>query len=277
MNRSLTTLAAAAAGYASVCLLLYSRQRTLLYRQPRKLLCADAPETVLRQAGVDPGMLGWVDGPREAEHAVIYLGGSSESVELRRHDMGQALLTATRYFMPYRGFGPNRHLRTDESALKHDALRLFSEVARRHDRVSVIARSLGTGIGIHLASQAPVDRLGLITPYDSIAKVARGRFPWIPTGVMLRDRFEAWRDAGRVQAPVLACLAGLDRVIPLPRWQELKRHFPTPPDERWFREADHTNIAVAPGLWQALGDFTLGAPVPAPDIKPGRPRALALG
>lgn len=267
MNKSLTTLAAVGAGYIGACLFLYARQRNILYRAPQKLLCADTPEIVLRAHGRDPAMTGWVDGPRESSHAIIYLGGSSESVELRRQDMGAATLESTRYFVPYRGFGPNKQLLTEEAALKHDALRLFEQAAARHDHVSVIARSLGTGIGIHLAAQAPVHRLGLITPYDSIAKVAHGRFPWIPTGVMLRDRFEAWRDAKDVRAPVAACLAGLDKVIPLPRWQELKRHFQQIPTEHWFRESDHTNIAVAPGLWQTLGDFVLDR---VPELAPVR-------
>ncbi len=266
MKKSITTsLAVAGAGYLATCLFLYARQREILYRPPRKLLCADEPEILLEGAGLNrPSLTGWVDGPRDTSHAIIYLGGSSESVELRRKDMGEATLESTRYFMPYRGFGPNKTFITSEPWLKDDAIRLFEKISKNHDHVSVIARSLGTGIGIHLAAEKAVHRLGLITPYDSIAKVAHGRFPWVPTGVMLRDRFEAWRDAGRVNSPVIACLAGLDRVIPLPRWNELKRHFKNEPREQWFKEADHTNIAVAPGLWQSLGDFVLDRNTPEP-------------
>lgn len=269
MKKGLSTLAVLGVGYLTTCAVLYAKQRDLLYRAPRSLLCADEPETLLAQALGSPSLRGWVDGPRESEHAVIYLGGSSESVELRRQDVGQVTSEATRYFMPYRGFGPNKDLITDESALKSDALRLFRQVAQKHDRVSVIARSLGTGIGVNLAANAPVHRLGLITPFDSIAKVAQNRFRWIPTGVMLRDRFESWRDADKVEAPVAACLAGLDKVVLLPRWHELRRHFKNEPREHLYQDADHTTIAQVPDMWQALGDFVLDrAPRPTRRISP---------
>jgi hypothetical protein len=221
------------------------------------LLADDQPETILRARSGMPALSGWTDGPRESEHAIIYLGGSSESVELRREALGRALPDTARYFMPYRGFGPNRALISDEKALKADSSRLFELLRERHDKVSIIARSLGTGIGVAMGAHFPVHRLGLITPYDSIAKVAQHRYRWLPAERILRDRFESWRDAGGVEAPVVVCLAGKDTVIPLPHWHELRRHFKTPPREHNFADADHASIATVPGVWSALADFIM--------------------
>jgi pimeloyl-ACP methyl ester carboxylesterase len=48
-----------------------------------------------------------------------------------------------------------------------DAQSLFEKVHAQHPNVVVIGRSLGTGVAVRLASEQPVSRLVLITPYDS--------------------------------------------------------------------------------------------------------------
>ena len=250
-----SSLLFAGGAYALSLAVLWARQNDLLYRAPRKVLSSDIPEGVLPARGSDPALKGWVDGPRETADCVIYFGGSSESVELRRENLAGVCAEVTRYFLPYRGFGPNRGMKISEQALKADALRLFDHVAERHDRVHVVARSLGTGIGLSVAARRAVERLALITPYDSIAAVAGEKYKAIPTGRILRDRFESWRDAPHVKTEPLVCLAGLDKVISPKRWEELRRHFTVAPVEALFGQCDHTNIASHQGLWDRIGEY----------------------
>jgi pimeloyl-ACP methyl ester carboxylesterase len=255
-----TSLLAASAVYALSMGVLWMRQTQLLYRAPRKVFCDDTPETLLDRTDTDPAMRGWVDGPRDTSECVIYFGGSSESVELRRPNLASPCGNMTRYFMPYRGFGPNHGMKISESALKADALRLFDAAAARHDRVHVVSRSLGTGVGLAVAARRPVDRLALITPYDSIAAVAGEKYHLVPTNRILRDRFESWRDAGQVKTTSLVCLAGLDKVISPRRWAELKRHFTVAPIESLFQQCDHSNIADCHDMWSQIGSFIAARP-----------------
>ena len=261
-----SSLLIAGAAYALSLGALWARQNQILYRAPRKVFCEDAPQTLLSARGIEPAMRGWADGPGDAAECVVYFGGSSESVELRRDDLGQACPGMTRYFMPYRGFGPNQGMKISEAALKADGVRLFDEVARRHDRVHVVSRSLGTGVGLCVAARRPVEQLALITPYDSIAAVAGEKYRIVPAGRLLRDRFESWRDAGQVKSTPLVCLAGLDKVISPKRWAELKRHFTVSPIESIFAACDHSNIAQCPDLWTQIGQY-LGA-VPELQMQP---------
>lgn len=234
---------------------LWARQTQILYRPPKKVFCQDPTEVLLPGSGSDPSLRGWVDGPREASECVIYFGGSSESVELRRPNLAGPCSDMTRYFMPYRGFGPNWGMKITESGIKADGIRLFDRLAARHDRVHVVARSLGTGVGLAVAANRDVDRLALITPYDSIAAVAREKYRIVPTGRLLRDKFESWRDAANIQKPALVCLAGLDKVISPRRWEELKKHFKVPPVETVFKHCDHSNIADCEDMWNQIGSF----------------------
>jgi len=95
-----------------------------------------------------------------------------------------------------------------------DALALFDQVARRHGDVVVVGRSLGTGVAVQLASQRPVSRLVLVTPFDSLAGLAARQFPYFPVRWLLRDRYDSGQYAPRVTAPTLLLAAQHDEIVP---------------------------------------------------------------
>lgn len=265
-----STLATVAVGaYALACVGVFWRQRELLYRAPRETQSPDLPGEVVAASAAGPALHGWVDNPGQP-HAVVYFGGSSEPVELRRLALAQAFPAHTRYLVPYRGFGPNRALISGENAIKHDALRSFDRAASEHATVDVLGRSLGTGVALHVAARRAVRRLGLITPYDSILEVAQSRYRWLPVRVLLRDRFESWRDAIGVSAPIFAVLAETDPVTPHRCWENLKRHLRTPLGVRVVPGTDHTTIVDAALTWQALEDFFRPETVAATNGLPDR-------
>lgn len=258
---------------------LYLRQRELLYRAPRANQCADHPTEVVPKCSLGPTLHGWVDNPGQA-NALIYFGGSSESVELRRQALAQAFPNHTRYFVPYRGFWPNRPKKTKdaqekqsnrvlksvEADIKSDARRTFACIAKLHDNVDVLGRSLGTGVALHVAAHENVRRLGLITPYDSIIDIAQSRYKWMPVKYMLRDRFESWRDAMKVRAPIFAILAETDPVTPHKCWENLKRHLNTTVGVATAPNTDHSNIVDSPVTWNELQNFFNNGVISSPKI-----------
>ncbi len=269
LKTPVSLLAVAAGAYALACAGMFFRQRELLYRAPRKHQSLDLPVEVVPLCATGPALMGWVDNPGQA-HAIVYFGGSSEPVELRREAMAEAFPDHTRYFVPYRGFGPNHLLASEERALKGDALRTFDCVSTKHARVDVIGRSLGTGMAMHVAAHKPVHRLVLITPYDSIVEVAKARFRWLPVGVLLKDRFESWRDALKVTAPTLTILAETDPVTPHRCWQNLKRHLKAPLEAIIVPNTDHTTIVQSDLTWNALTRFLQAQTITGPEVGPVR-------
>lgn len=256
---------------------VYWRQRDLLYRAPRKALSVDAPVGILPATATQPALMGWADGGQNAQ-SVIYFGGSSESIELRREAMAKAFPGHTRYFIPYRGFGPNRHLAMGEAGIKDDACRAFDFLARRHTQVDVVGRSLGTGVALHVASRREVRRTGLVTPYDSILEVARKRYRWLPVGAMLKDKFESWRDAIAVKSPMLAILAETDPVVPHLRWQRLQEHLTAPLEVALVEGSNHTNIMDLGKTWREMARFfTAPGLTDEARVAPSAPRGLRAG
>lgn len=246
----------AVGSYLALCSFMYLRQRQLLYRPAKPTSLTPKSEEVIARQGSHPALLGWVDRPGQ-EKALVYFGGASEPVEFRRKMMFEHFPDHTLYFVPYCGFGPNFHLACEEAPLKFDALRLVNQIAKQHPHIDLVGRSLGTGIAVHVASQIPVQTVGLITPYDSILEVARNRYKMLPITHMLQDRFESWKDASKVTAPVLACLAETDTVVPWVRTKALLKYFPQVPSQCVIENVNHTTIADSQDLWHSLSGFFL--------------------
>jgi pimeloyl-ACP methyl ester carboxylesterase len=102
----------------------------------------------------------------------------------------------------------------------------------------VIGRSLGSGVAVHLASSRPVERLVLVTAFDSLVNVARVYFRWLPVGILLRDRYDSVAMAREVTAPVLIVIAAEDEIIPRARSESLAAAFAT----------GQAKVVVVPGV-----------------------------
>ena len=95
-----------------------------------------------------------------------------------------------------------------------DAAALFENVRLQHPDVVIIGRSLGTGVAVRLASQSPVSRLVLITPYDSAADIGEHAFPFIPVRWLLRDKYDSGKYAQSIKIPTTIIEAENDKQIP---------------------------------------------------------------
>jgi len=129
----------------------------------------------------------------------------------------------------------------------------FSE---KHTGISLIGRSLGTGIASYLASKRPVESLALVTPYDSIQRVAQQRFRIYPMSYLLLDKYDSLSRASSISAKVLIIMAELDTIIPNPHSIRLKNGFSN--DQVSIIKivgADHNNLSIRPEYYSKLKEF----------------------
>jgi esterase/lipase len=104
-----------------------------------------------------------------------------------------------------------------EVALYTDALAIFDHLASEYRSVSAIGRSLGAGVASFLAAERPLQKLVLVTPFDSVVEVAREQFSLFPVDLLVKDRFDAASHASRISMPTLVIIAAADEVIPRAR------------------------------------------------------------
>ncbi len=205
--------------YAALCAVLYAFQRSLLYfPQPAR---ANVPSFQLQMPGAELQVSVWAhSGPR----AVIYFGGNAEDVSSGLAELAATFPEHAVYAMHYRGYGRSTGKPT-EAALHADAIALFDSVAREHSEITVIGRSLGSGVAIRLAVERPVARLVLVTPYDSIEAVAAQQFALFPVRWLIQDRFDSATLAPQIRVPTTVIVAERDEVIRRERSDALVSRF----------------------------------------------------
>ena len=240
-----------ALGYLACASALYLVQGSLLYHPEHTHAAAAETSYALRRGAVT--LRGWVVNPGQPR-ALIYFGGNGDAVQTMREDYGRWAPDRTVYLVAYRGYGASDG-RPSQDALFGDALAIYDEVRSRHTAVAVIGRSLGSGVATFLASQRPLEKLVLVTPFDSIARIAQARFPLFPVDLMMRDRYDSWRYAPAVHCPVLVLVAPQDRVVPAASTARLLPLFRPPPQVLDIPGSGHGNIVGEPAYGQAVAAF----------------------
>jgi pimeloyl-ACP methyl ester carboxylesterase len=249
---SLLVLVLAALLYLSVCALLFFAQRSLLYFPTPESSLSDSASISLRTAGETLRI--WTR-PADGPDAVIYFGGNAEDVSSNFGAFSKALPKRNLYLVNYRGYGGSTGS-PSEVALFSDALAVYDWVHEKHPNISVVGRSLGSGVATYLASARKVDRLVLVTPYDSIENVAKKRFPIFPISLLLKDKFNSLPRVRSITAKTLVILAENDEVIPRENSDALIAQFPS--DQvaiKVIHGTAHNSIGLSPAYFELIGGF----------------------
>ncbi len=217
------TCAVVALAYVALCVLLYMSQRSMIYF-PQAVPAGrdDRPSTTL---AVEGAQLRIVERPREGAAAVLYFGGNAEDARLTRPALAAVFPDRALYLPQYRGYGGSSGAPA-EAALLADAVAVYDRVHAAHPQVTVVGRSLGSGVAAYLASVRPVERLVLVTPFLSVEDIARREYPFVPVRWLLRERFDSGLHATQVRAPTLLVAAEHDELIPLDSSEALLARFP---------------------------------------------------
>ncbi|TDK23344.1 alpha/beta hydrolase [Luteimonas aestuarii] len=245
--------------WLGLCLFLFVMQRKLVYFPELTRVEAASTDYALERG--DTVLRGWIVNPGQPA-AILYFGGNAEAVQANRDDFAQWFPGHTVYLLAYRGYGASDGTPAGPGLLD-DALAFFDDVQARHpgQPVSAIGRSLGSGVASHVAAHRPVDRLALVTPFDSLANVAAGHYRWLPVRWLLRDRYPSADNLRGYRNRVLVLHGGNDTIVPRANTEALVAALPVPPEVVEIAAADHNDIGLHPEFAEALTAFL---PPPAP-------------
>ncbi len=238
--------------YVGFGVYLYFAQRSFMYFPSPQREVIEAQSELLHSGGETLKL--WVVSPGKS-HAVIYLGGNAEDVSANIYDLRHALPDRTVYLMNYRGYAGSTGAPT-QAGLFEDALSLFDAIVGRHESVSVIGRSLGSGVATYLASRRPVARLVLVTPFDSGLALAQRFYPVYPMSLMLKDQYPSDSYAPKVRADVLLLAGEHDNLVPTVHTQRLLDAFPRGSASlTLLPDAGHNDISGFSDYWRAISLF----------------------
>ncbi|MGR5519996.1 alpha/beta hydrolase [Vibrio sp. PNB22_4_2] len=207
--------------YALFALAFYALQRQFLYFPQLASHFYGKRNTSFAVDGIQ--LFGWMLNEGQPK-ALIYYGGNAESIEANIPFFKALAPDYTIYLIPYRGYGNNLGTPT-EKALYSDAVQIFESVKTQHDSISLLGRSLGSGVATYVAANHQVDKLILVTPFDSIENVAKDIYWMLPVSWMLKDKYRSLDRAKDITAQTYIFIAEEDRVITRARTEQLIAEF----------------------------------------------------
>jgi uncharacterized protein len=107
--------------------------------------------------------------------------------------------------------------------------------------------SLGAAVALQLALDAPPAALMLRSPFTSLADVGRRHYPYLPVGLLLRERYESIRLISRLTAPLLVVAGEHDRIVPASHSRRLYEAARGPKRLVLIPGADHNDVALLAG------------------------------
>ena len=230
---------------------MYLLQRKLLY-YPTEKIQHSFPQLKLVNQNESIEVIVLNEGKNDA---LLYFGGTAESVIYNAEDFLTSFPLHTIYLLNYRGYGQSSGHPT-EKGIFSDAILLFDKVQEKHQNISVIGRSLGSGVAVYLASKRPLHKMALITPYDSIKSLGQSKFIIFPVFLLLKDKYDSLDRVKHIQAKTIALVAENDEVIPKKHSLRLINEFP--PEQITaitIKNSGHNDISYKEEYYQHLKDF----------------------
>jgi dienelactone hydrolase len=262
---------AAVVGVGLPLVVWLAQDALIFYRQPlpesRRAEIArryPAVEEIQLAAADGTRLHGWLVKPQAASPAplVIYFGGNAEEVSWMLDAVGDPVRGETPgiawLLVNYRGYGLSEGS-PSEAALVADALALYDFAAAQlvvdPQRIVAFGRSLGSGVAVALAAQRPVRAVVLVSPFDSLASVAKHHYPYLPVDWLLRHPFDSIALAPALRQPLLCFIAERDEVIPPAHSERLFAAWGGAKRKVALAGAGHNDTDGAAGFWPSLRGF----------------------
>lgn len=250
--------------YTLLTLSVYLLQQRLLYLPP--------PDRPTPQRAAAAGLAYWptdddfrgfrvLPEPAEPAGTVLVFHGNAGGAAQRGYYRALSARGLRVLLIEYPGYG-GRPGAPSEAALRDDgraALRLAA--AQFPGPVYLWGESLGAAVAAAVAAgSVRPDGLALLTPWDSLARLARVHYWYLPTGLLLKDRYDSAAYLAGYDGPVAVLIAGDDRIVPPPHGERLYDAL-AGPKRRWrFDGAGHNSWPVRPDArwWDEVVAFITG-------------------
>lgn len=190
-----------------------------------------------------------------ARYTLLVSHGNAEDLGDDRYwleDLRRAGFSVLAY--DYEGYGTSEGRPSEKAAYQDEAAvydYLALDLRTTPDHIIIFGRSVGTGPATYIAARRPAAGLILQSPFVSAFRVLT-RIPLLPF-----DKFPNYKNIRHVHCPVLIMHSHGDTVIGAWHAQKLFDLAREPRQIFWAQTADHNEMELAAGYFEALQRFSV--------------------
>ncbi|WP_394730356.1 alpha/beta hydrolase [Altererythrobacter sp. GH1-8] len=220
-------LATATIAYAIMVAILWAMQDNFIYPAPQYTV--DPPpgfEVVMLETSDGLSLRSFARPAADARPTVVYFHGNGGT--LRGAVFATQLLAEAGYgllLVEYRGYGGNPG-RPSEQGFYRDGRAAMGWLEQRGIAPSstiIIGNSIGGGTAVQMASEYSPRAVLLTAPFLSLPDVAQDALPFVPTQLLMRDRFDNAGKIADLTMPVFIMHGTADDVVPFEQGERLAR------------------------------------------------------
>ncbi len=263
---AILTAGALLATYVAVLGALYIYQRDMQYpvqREGAEATPADLPGFNIQDERIrapdGETLQAWYAPAQPGKPTILFLHGNAGTLIgekwrfLRMRNEGVGYLA-----LSYRGYGLSTGSPSEDGLLidglaAYDWLRAHGIAA---NDIVIHGHSLGSGVGIYVATKRPARALILEAPFTAAVDVAAYHYWYMPVGLLMTDQFLSRERIKDVHIPVLIAHGDLDSVIPFEQGAQLFASANAPKEFVRMHLSDHSTLTrdgVYACYWRFLG------------------------
>jgi len=127
--------------------------------------------------------------------------------------------------------------------------------------IFLLGESIGSGVVAGLVHETPhlIAGVVLVTPFTSLVDAAAHHYPFVPAGLILRDRFEVLKPLSTYPGPLVVRIADRDEIIPAKMGRRLHENHPGPARLMVDERATHNTLdyRLEHPFWEEASTFLL--------------------
>jgi alpha-beta hydrolase superfamily lysophospholipase len=249
--------------YLALTALVFLFQRRLLYHPSVNPLSASDLQTLGLQYWPDSatdyrGFINTgVNAPVKGT-IMVFHGNAGAASDRLYYTRALAPLGYRVLLMEYPGYG-GRAGKLSEASFIADAKQSIALAHRRFGSPLLLwGESLGAGVVAALAADAtlPIAGVALITPWDSLTRLAQRLYRFLPVRWLVRDPYDSVRNLQAYDKPVAVLVAARDEIIPKAHGLRLYESIQSPQKKLWvFEQGGHNNwprLPQEPWWWEVM-------------------------
>ncbi len=225
--------------YLAVAVTAYFAQRKILYFPPALY---HPPPAEMVEIRTESGYLGWYSQAKDDRPTIMVFHGNASSIDSNMHIFRDLQATGFGVWsVGYPGYPGTAGKPTQENLIAA-ATEQYEHLSNMGvENIVFYGSSLGSGVASQLAANHPPQLLIVDAPFKSVADIARKQMPFLPTGLLLKDKWRSDQALKDLDVPLIWIHGTADTVIPISEGQRLFDGYGGPKTAYSLKGADHNN------------------------------------